>query len=146
MKATAADDGLTLVAFDTEVGIRYELRGIQVSKAGEAILAVNQLTQILRESQDADVSIEAWHSHAALTEGFHEDEQTHRWTDGLARIPDTLLRPFAGEVTLELRLFPSELRYRVAPAVPRPAGLTAAAPARRAGKPKRQAPARRKWA
>jgi len=59
VKATAADDGLTLVAFDTEVGIRYELRGIQVSKAGEAILAVNQLTQILRESQDPDVSIDA---------------------------------------------------------------------------------------
>ena len=59
VKATAADDGLTLVAFDTEVGIRYELRGIQVSKAGEAILAISQLTQILRESQDADVTIEA---------------------------------------------------------------------------------------
>ncbi|HXD89267.1 MAG TPA: DNA polymerase III subunit beta [Urbifossiella sp.] len=59
VKAVAADDGLTLVAFDTEVGIRYELRGIQVKKAGEAILAVHQLTQILRESQDSDVSIEA---------------------------------------------------------------------------------------
>lgn len=59
VKAAAADDGLTLVAFDTEVGIRYELRGIQVKKAGEAILAVNQLTQILRESQDPDVSIDA---------------------------------------------------------------------------------------
>ena len=59
VKAVAADDGLTLVAYDTEVGIRYELRGIQVSKAGEAILAVSQLTQILRETQDADVTIEA---------------------------------------------------------------------------------------
>ncbi|HEY3788812.1 MAG TPA: DNA polymerase III subunit beta [Urbifossiella sp.] len=59
VKAIAADDGLTLVAFDTEVGIRYELRGIQVKKAGEAILAVNQLTQILRESHDTDVSIDA---------------------------------------------------------------------------------------
>jgi DNA polymerase III subunit beta len=59
VKAVAADDGLTLVAYDTEVGIRYELRGIQVSKAGEAILAVAQLTSILRETSDADVTIEA---------------------------------------------------------------------------------------
>jgi DNA polymerase-3 subunit beta len=59
IKAVAADDSLTLVAFDTEVGIRFELRGIQVAKAGEAILAVNQLTQILRESRDEDVTIEA---------------------------------------------------------------------------------------
>src|SRR5438477_12140157 len=59
VKATASDDGLTLVAYDTEVGIRYELRGIQVNKAGEAILAVNQLTQILRETHDPDVAIDA---------------------------------------------------------------------------------------
>ena len=49
VKATAADDGLTLVAFDTEVGIRYDLRGIQVSKAGEAILAV------LRFAEQAEI-------------------------------------------------------------------------------------------
>ena len=60
VKAVAADDGLTLIAQDMEVGIRYELRGIQVSKAGEAILAVAQLIQILRESSaDTDVTIEA---------------------------------------------------------------------------------------
>jgi len=59
VKAIAADDSLTLIAQDMEVGIRYELRGIQVSKAGEAILAVLQLTSILRESQDTDVTVEA---------------------------------------------------------------------------------------
>ena len=55
----AADDGLTLIAQDMEVGIRYELRGVQVAKAGEAILAISHLTSILRESQDADVTIDA---------------------------------------------------------------------------------------
>src|SRR5688500_6869947 len=59
VKATAADDSLTLIAQDMEVSIRNELSGIQVSKAGDAILAVSQLNSILRESQDADVSIEA---------------------------------------------------------------------------------------
>jgi len=59
VKATAADDGLTLVAYDTEVGIRYELRGIQVGRAGSAILPITQLVQILRESGDDDISLDA---------------------------------------------------------------------------------------
>ena len=68
---------------------------------------------------DADLSIEAWHGHAALTEGFHGDEASHRWTDGMARLPDSLLRPFAGALTLEVHLIPSALGYRMA-TVPRP--------------------------
>ena len=63
---------------------------------------------------DADLSIEAWHGHAALCEGFHDDEEALRWTDGLAQLPETLLRPFAGQVTVEVHLSPSELRYRAA--------------------------------
>jgi DNA polymerase-3 subunit beta len=59
VKAVAADDGLTLIAQDMEVGIRYELRGVQVAKAGDAILAIQHLTSILRESQDPDVTIDA---------------------------------------------------------------------------------------
>jgi DNA polymerase III subunit beta len=59
VKAIATDDSLTLIAQDMEVGIRYELRGIQVSKAGDAILAISQLTSILRESQDTEVTIDA---------------------------------------------------------------------------------------
>src|SRR5437764_8911423 len=59
VKATAEDDRLTLVAYDTEVGIRYELRGIGVGRAGAAILPITQLTQILRESTDEEVSLDA---------------------------------------------------------------------------------------
>jgi DNA polymerase-3 subunit beta len=59
IKAVAQDDGLTLVAFDTEVGIRYELRGILVHRAGAAILPINQLTQILRESADEQIDLDA---------------------------------------------------------------------------------------
>ncbi|HEX4613400.1 MAG TPA: hypothetical protein VH092_34780, partial [Urbifossiella sp.] len=40
VKATAQGDGLTLVATDTEVGIRYELRGILVGRPGSAILPI----------------------------------------------------------------------------------------------------------
>jgi DNA polymerase-3 subunit beta len=59
VKAVAQDDGITLVAFDTEVGIRYETRGVNVKRAGSAILPINQLTQILRESTDDDISLDS---------------------------------------------------------------------------------------
>ncbi|HYH66210.1 MAG TPA: DNA polymerase III subunit beta [Urbifossiella sp.] len=59
VKATAQGDGLTLVATDTEVGIRYELRGILVGRPGSAILPIAQLSQILRESGDADISLDS---------------------------------------------------------------------------------------
>jgi len=71
----------------------------------------------------ADRVIEAWHSDAALCEGFHEDEASHRWTDGLARLPETWLQPFPGGATLDVQLSPTELGYRRSP----PARIAAAA-------------------
>jgi hypothetical protein len=50
--------------------------------------------------------------------GFHADEDWHRWTNGLARLPDSLLRPFAGAFTLELRLASRDLSYQVPPPAP----------------------------
>jgi hypothetical protein len=64
---------------------------------------------------DGDLSIEAWHGHAALCEGFHQDEGSHRWTDGLARLPESWLRSFSGGATLDVQLIPTELRYRLPP-------------------------------
>jgi hypothetical protein len=93
---------------------------------------------------DADMSIEAWHSQAALSKGFHEDEETHRWTDGLGRIPDKWIGNFAGAFTLELLLFPSELRYRVPPAIPELAEVAAAAPASIAAATKKKRAAARR--
>ena len=65
---------------------------------------------------DGDLSIEAWHGHPGMSDGFHEDEATHRWTDGLGRLSEALLRPFAGAFSLELHLAPSTLDYRVSTA------------------------------
>src|SRR5580698_6584406 len=59
VKAVAQEDGLTLVAFDTEVGMRYEMRGVLVKRAGAAILPINQLTQILRESTDEEIELDS---------------------------------------------------------------------------------------
>jgi hypothetical protein len=100
---------------------------------------------------DSDMLIDTGHSHAALGEGFHEDEETLRWTDGLGRIPDKWISNFAGAFTLELLLSPSGLRYLLAPAVAEPAEAAAAAPVADeipavAPKKKKHAVARRKRA
>ena len=59
IKAVAQDDALTLVAYDTEVGIRYELRGITVVRAGSCILPIVELMKILKESGDTEISLDA---------------------------------------------------------------------------------------
>ncbi len=59
VKAVAHDDALTLVAYDMEVGIRYELRGINVARAGSCILPITELEKILRESSDTEISLDA---------------------------------------------------------------------------------------
>jgi Hint domain-containing protein len=64
---------------------------------------------------DADLSLEAGHGHVALCDGFHEDEASHRWTNGMAKIPDSLLCSFPGALTLEVCLVASGLRYRTSP-------------------------------
>ncbi|HEV2098788.1 MAG TPA: Hint domain-containing protein [Stellaceae bacterium] len=63
-----------------------------------------------------NLRIEAGHGHRLLADGFHDDEQDRRWTDGCGLIPAELLRPFAGAgATLEVHLAPSSLGYRTAP-------------------------------
>ncbi|MFM8271895.1 MAG: DNA polymerase III subunit beta [Gemmata sp.] len=59
IKAVAQDDALTLVAYDMEVGIRYELRGITVTRAGSCLLPIIELMKILKESSDPDISLDA---------------------------------------------------------------------------------------
>jgi DNA polymerase-3 subunit beta len=61
IKATVHDDALLLVAYDPTqgVGIRYELRGVTVARAGSCVLPKDQLIQILRESTDPDISLDA---------------------------------------------------------------------------------------
>lgn len=59
VKATAEGDKLTLVAYDTEVGIRYDLRGIHIGRGGSAILPIAHLSQILREHTEPDIALDA---------------------------------------------------------------------------------------
>jgi DNA polymerase-3 subunit beta len=59
LKAVADDGRCTLMATDLELGIRLDVRGLTVQEPGEAILPASRLAQILRETPDEELSIEA---------------------------------------------------------------------------------------
>jgi DNA polymerase III subunit beta len=59
IKAVVQDDALFLMATDNEIGVRYELRGVDVKRGGAAILPPGKLISILRESSDATVTLDA---------------------------------------------------------------------------------------
>ncbi len=97
IKAIADVDRLTLVATDLEVGIRYEVRGLEIEEAGEAIFPVMQLISILRESQEEDVRIETDDSHSVLTTATAEFEMPN---EDPASFPD--FATFEGQSYCEL--------------------------------------------
>jgi DNA polymerase-3 subunit beta len=59
LKAVVDNDRCTLMATDLELGIRLEIRGIRVEEPGEALLPTSRFVSILRESTDANMTVEA---------------------------------------------------------------------------------------
>src|SRR5438874_2245721 len=59
VKLEVAKDKATLMATDLEVGIRYEVTGIETDTPGAAVLPVARFGSILRESSDATFRIES---------------------------------------------------------------------------------------
>jgi DNA polymerase-3 subunit beta len=59
VKLEVAQDKATLMATDLEVGIRYEVTGIETDTPGAAVLPVARFGSILRESSDATFRIES---------------------------------------------------------------------------------------
>src|SRR4051812_11545503 len=59
LKAVAGDGRCTLMATDLELGIRLDVVSLQILEPGEAILPAAKLIQILRESRDNELEIEA---------------------------------------------------------------------------------------
>jgi hypothetical protein len=78
--------------------------------------------------RDDDLRTEIGHARSSLRDGFHEDEKGQRWTDGMARLPDELLRPFTGEVTVELHLIKPGLRYPLEPLASATSAKSSASP------------------
>ena len=85
---------------------------------------------------DDHLRVEISHSHPALCEGFHEDEEgARRWTTGMGRVPERFLRAFAGGVIIEVHCLPAMPRYPLhpqTPAIPEQVARSAATPARAA--------------
>jgi DNA polymerase-3 subunit beta len=87
IKAIAEADRLTLVATDLEVGIRYELAGVQVEERGEAILPVSRLISILRESSDDQLTIDADERRCKATASASEFEMPSEDPSGFPDVP-----------------------------------------------------------
>lgn len=62
--------------------------------------------------QGQDLTVDATHAHAGLNVGFHPDEPSHRWTNGLARLPENWFRSFPAGVAVAIHLRASDLCYR----------------------------------
>lgn len=74
VKAIADGDRCTLLATDLELGIRLEVRGVQVAEGGAAILPAQRTLAILRESTDDELSIEADAQTSLVKSQFNEFE------------------------------------------------------------------------
>ncbi len=58
VKLHVQDGQAVLIGTDQEVGIRYEIPGVEVEADGETLLPTNRVISILRELQDESVDIE----------------------------------------------------------------------------------------
>ena len=58
VKLQVADGTATLIGTDQEVGIRYEIPGVEVASGGEVLLPAAHLLSILRELSDEHVDLE----------------------------------------------------------------------------------------
>jgi Hint domain len=68
--------------------------------------------------RDDYLRIEVSHSHPALCEGFHKDEEgARRWTTGMGRVPNLFLRAFTGGFIVEVHCLPPMPRYPLRPQI-----------------------------
>jgi DNA polymerase-3 subunit beta len=74
IKAVVDGDRCTLVATDTEVGVRMEVRGVKAEEPGEALLPAARVVSILRESTDEELTIEAGPDACTLRGALNEFE------------------------------------------------------------------------
>src|SRR5262245_50820756 len=74
LKAIAEDGRFVLMATDLEIGIRHEMRSLQIVSAGESILPAGKLVDILRQATDEDLTIEADESKVLVSGAVNEWE------------------------------------------------------------------------
>lgn len=97
LKAIADEGRCTLMATDLELGIRLEVRSVNVAEPGEAIIPAARLLAILREAQDEELTVEADPNACTITGQHLEFEMP---SEDPANFPD--LPTFADEKYHEL--------------------------------------------
>jgi hypothetical protein len=98
--------GQIWLASRSAVPAELELQSTDTRRLGASIGGI-----VLRDDY---LRLEVSHAHPLLSEGFHEDEGSRRWTDGMGLLPEALLHPFADTLTIEIRRLAARLRYPVA--------------------------------
>ena len=97
VKVSAADDKLTIAATDLEVSIRYSDSQVQIEQAGEALLPADKFRDIVRESVDDTLSIEAAGESANIK---GQDSHFKIFTQSAAEFPP--VPDFQGDPDFEL--------------------------------------------
>jgi DNA polymerase-3 subunit beta len=59
LKITAKEGGVQIIATDLEVGINYQIAGVQVEETGEVVVPADRLAAIVRESREDVLLLEA---------------------------------------------------------------------------------------
>jgi DNA polymerase III subunit beta len=72
VKLQAADGAATLIGTDQEVGIRYEIPGVEIGSGGETLLPTNRVISILRELTDDVVNLEVTEEAVWIRSGHSE--------------------------------------------------------------------------
>src|SRR5262249_7183642 len=70
IKATCEEGRCVLMATDLELGVRLDVRSVNVKESGDGILPAARLLAILRESQDDELSVEV-DANACMVRGEH---------------------------------------------------------------------------
>jgi DNA polymerase-3 subunit beta len=97
LKAIANPDRFTLLGTDLELGIRLEVRGVNVDEAGDALLPANRVLAILRESIDDEMTIEVNEKRCLVRGQANEFEMGGEDASGFPDVP-----PFTDDAYHEL--------------------------------------------
>jgi DNA polymerase III subunit beta len=88
IKAIVEPERCTLMATDLELGIRLEVRSVNVQEPGEAILPTTKIISILRESTDEELTLEAGPDACVVRGQFNEFEMPGEDASVFPDIPD----------------------------------------------------------
>ena len=88
VKLEVSDQTATLMATDLDVGIRYDVAGVEIEAPGAAVLPVTRFGSILRESSDATFQLSADQQGTSLRGEHSQFQLTSQDPSEFPRIPE----------------------------------------------------------